>query len=155
MITELDLQNPGHLHAIFTIQRAAYTIEAELIGSFEIPALHESLEDLQQSGEVFLGYWFNNQLAGAISSKCEGDVLDIHRLIVDPPFFRRGIGNALVQSIIAHTEPEIKTIIVSTGARNLPAKKLYTQLGFREQGDVEVIPNLWITQFALNVSNEA
>ncbi|WP_201379417.1 N-acetyltransferase [Ktedonobacter sp. SOSP1-52] len=131
---------------LLEMQRAAYLIEAELIGSFAIPALQEDLETLQNSDEIFYGYWIDDRLAGAISYKKEGGLLDIYRLVVHPSYFRRGIGKALV-SFVEGVEEGRERIIVSTGARNLPAKRLYEGLGFSEIGEREVIPGLWITLF--------
>ena len=131
---------------LLEVQRTAYLVEAELIGSFAIPALREGLETLQKSGETFYGYWIDEKLAGAIAYKREGKVLDIYRLVVHPNYFRRGIGKALV-SFVEGVEEGIERIIVSTGSKNLPAKKLYEGLGFREIGEKEVIPGLWITLF--------
>ena len=128
------------------MQRAAYAVEAELIGSNEIPPLKETLEALQQSGETFYGYWVDEYLVGAISYKRAATLLDIHRLVVHPAYFRRGIGKALVQWV-EQVEPGIEHIVVSTGTKNIPAKSLYTQFGFVEQADKEVIPGLFITLF--------
>ena len=38
-------------------------------------------------------------------------------------------------------------IVVSTGAKNYPAKKLYLGLGFRETAQVEVAPTLYVSFF--------
>lgn len=73
-------------------------------------------------------------------------MLDIHRLVVHPAYFRRGIGQALVR-MVEQVEDGIKTIVVSTGAKNIPAKRLYRQLGYSEKGNKEVVPGLVITLF--------
>ncbi|GHO62458.1 hypothetical protein KSC_013500 [Ktedonobacter sp. SOSP1-52] len=145
-IGKIHLQDMTQAQELLEMQRAAYLIEAELIGSFAIPALQEDLETLQNSDEIFYGYWIDDRLAGAISYKKEGGLLDIYRLVVHPSYFRRGIGKALV-SFVEGVEEGRERIIVSTGARNLPAKRLYEGLGFSEIGEREVIPGLWITLF--------
>ncbi|WP_201373206.1 GNAT family N-acetyltransferase [Ktedonobacter robiniae] len=145
-IGKIYLQDMAQAKELLEMQRAAYLVEAELIGSFAIPALQEDLETLQNSDEIFYGYWIDHRLAGAISYKKEGGLLDIYRLMVHPRYFRRGIGKALV-SFVEGVEEGIERIIVSTGARNLPAKKLYEGLGFRDIGEREVIAGLWITHF--------
>lgn len=66
------------------------------------------------------------------------------------PIFRRGIGKTLVQ-FVEQVEDGIETIIVSTGAKNVPAKRLYTQLGFVEKKEEEVIPGLIISLFEKNI----
>lgn len=145
-IGKFQLQNIQQAQLLLEVQRAAYLVEAELIGSSAIPALQEDLEALQSSDEIFYGYWLDGELAGAISYKREGEVLDIYRLVVHPGYFRRGIGKALV-SFVEGVEEGIERIIVSTGSRNAPAKRLYEGLGFSEVGVKEVIPGLWITLF--------
>ena len=73
-------------------------------------------------------------------------MLDIHRLVVHPAYFRRGIGQALVR-MVEQVEDGIKTIVVSTGAKNIPATRLYWQLGYIEKENKEVVPGLVITLF--------
>ncbi|GHO46981.1 GNAT family N-acetyltransferase [Ktedonospora formicarum] len=146
MIHRIHLQDVQQAKQLLEVQRAAYFVEAELIGSFAIPALHEDLQALQRCDETFYGYWVNERLVGAISYKKASELLDIHRLVVHPASFRRGIGKALVQ-FVEHAEEDMERVIVSTGTKNLPAKQLYTQLGFVEVGEKEVIPGLFITLF--------
>jgi hypothetical protein len=51
----LDLCDQPTASELLELQRRAYRVEAELIGSFAIPALHETLAELQRCGETFLG----------------------------------------------------------------------------------------------------
>src|SRR5258708_29589571 len=51
----LDLSDPDTLRRLRELQRAAYAVEAELIGFDGIPPLQESLRDLRDCGESFLG----------------------------------------------------------------------------------------------------
>ena len=153
MIRRLHLQDIHQARQLLEVQRAAYLVEAELIGSFDIPPLHEDLESLQQSGETFYGYWVEEALSGAISYKRMHHILDIYRLVVHPAYFRRGIGKALVQ-FVERVEDGIEIITVSTGAKNVPAKRLYSQLGFVEKRDEEVLPGLLIRHFEKNINRE-
>lgn len=72
---------------LLALQKLSYRKEADLIGSDEIPPLHETLEALQASSETFYGYFLDGQLAGAISYKRGDDLLDIYRMMVHPAFF--------------------------------------------------------------------
>jgi ribosomal protein S18 acetylase RimI-like enzyme len=146
MIRRLNLQDRGEAIALLALQKRAYRQEADLIGSEEIPPLHETLEALQQSTETFYGYILDRQLAGAISYKREGDLLDIYRMMVHPDYFRRGIARALLQ-FVEGCETGIKRIIVSTGSLNTPACTLYEHQGFTATAEEEIIPHLWITHF--------
>jgi ribosomal protein S18 acetylase RimI-like enzyme len=145
-LERLDLTQRRVASAILKLQRRAYRIEAELIGSDEIPPLRETFEDLQASKETFLGAYLDGRLAGAISWRVNAGVLDLHRLVVDPNYFRAGVGTALVRGALA-AEPNATRAIVQTGASNEPAKRLYRREGFKEIGDVEVTPGLWVTRF--------
>jgi hypothetical protein len=81
----LDLSDPDTLRRLRDLQRASYAVEAELIGFDGIPALHESLEELRDCGESFLGLDDETGLAGAVSwVRLQDGTLDICRLMVHP-----------------------------------------------------------------------
>lgn len=134
MIKSLDFSDSTLAQRALDIQKLAYRIEADLIGFEGIPPLHETLEDLRQSSETFLGYFVEDVLAGMISYSIEDTALDIGRLVVHPDYFRRGIGQALVRHV--ESLAGIEKWIVSTGALNHPARKLYENLGFHCTGEV-------------------
>jgi ribosomal protein S18 acetylase RimI-like enzyme len=146
-LERLDLTQRRVASAVLELQRRAYRIEAELIGSDEIPPLSETLEELQASGETFLGAYLEGSLVGTISWRVDAGVLDLHRLVVDPSRFRAGIGAALVRAALA-AEPEAERAIVQTGSANEPAKRLYRREGFEEIDEVEVAPGLRVTRFS-------
>ncbi|MET3291775.1 UNVERIFIED_CONTAM: ribosomal protein S18 acetylase RimI-like enzyme [Brevibacillus sp. OAP136] len=104
------------------------------------------MASLQACGETFYGYWVDGELASAISYKCEEDVLDIHRMIVHPAHFRKGIASQLVQYVLGQ-EKGLEKAIVATGAKNEPAKALYLRQGFEALQDQEVAPGVYITLF--------
>jgi ribosomal protein S18 acetylase RimI-like enzyme len=129
-IAPLDLADPATAEALVAVQRAAYRVEAELLGTDDLPPLRERPADLRASGERFLGAWLDGRLVGAVSWKEDPrGTVDIHRLAVDPGAFRRGIGSALLQALDARLEPA--RTVVATGAANLPARRLYETRGFR------------------------
>jgi ribosomal protein S18 acetylase RimI-like enzyme len=144
---QLDIARGEIASAVLDLQRRAYRIEAELIGSDEIPPLRESLEQLQASGETFLGAYLDGMLVGTISWRVVDGVIDLHRLVVDPGSHRAGIGTALVRAALA-ADPNAERAIVQTGAANEPAKQLYRREGFAEIDEIEVAPGLRVTRFA-------
>jgi ribosomal protein S18 acetylase RimI-like enzyme len=143
-IERLDLADPQVAMEILAVQRAAYAVEAELIGSGAIPPLHETLEELQATTERFLGIRDDDGLAAVVSWHRHPDgTLDVCRLAVAPRAFRRGYASALLDAV-DEREPARRTV-VSTGAANAPALSLYKQRGFVEVGTVEVEPGLKVT----------
>lgn len=144
-IQQLDLMNHTLTEELLALQKSAYAIEAKLVGFPNLPPLHETVEELQTSGEIFYGYFVDGELAGAISYKIEGKTLDIHRMMVHPNFFRRGIARQLLELVLAL--PEIERAIVMTGAANQPAKKLYETFGFVEITQEMVVEGLMISRF--------
>jgi ribosomal protein S18 acetylase RimI-like enzyme len=146
VIRDLDLSDELQVLEILDLQRASYSVEAELIGSFDIPPLKDTTDTLRRCGETFYGFFEQERLVAAISYKREDDILDIHRLVVHPDHFRKGIARALVE----HVEELAVTadrIVVSTGTNNVPARRLYRSLGFEETGEAEVAPGLRVTFF--------
>ena len=69
-----------------------------------------------------------------MSWKRSGPLVDIHRLVVHPDRFRRGIAGALLDALEAH-QPDAERWIVATGAANEPARRLYERHGFAPVGE--------------------
>ncbi|MBA4494536.1 GNAT family N-acetyltransferase [Paenactinomyces guangxiensis] len=146
MIQLLDVKDRTVAQKVLKVQKLSYQVEADLIGFQGIPPLHDTLESLMQCNETFLGYFFTDQLAGFISYVKDGKTLDIHRLAVSPAFFRKGVASALITCLLKQ-EQDMKKAVVSTGAKNTPAKNLYRRFGFSEVGEVEVAPGVSLTLF--------
>lgn len=144
IIREIELNDVMAAAEVLDLQKKSYRIEADLIGTDEIPPLKETFEQLQNCGETFMGYYIEGVLAGAVSFKKEGKVLDIHRMMVHPDSFRRGIAGKLLAEI---ERQDCQEILVSTGAANTPAIKLYEKLGFVHQHDSVVGNGLVIANF--------
>lgn len=145
MIEKLDIRRPETARAVLKLQRSSYAVEAEIIGSWELPPLWETLEELRLSEEHFHGYFLEGSLAGAVSVKMSGNTLDIHRLMVAPECFRRGVAGAMLRHVEGGGGWE--KITVSTGSKNTPAKRLYLSNGFVEAVEDEVVPGLFVARF--------
>ena len=131
---------------LLELQRRAYRVEADLIGSDEIPPLRETLAELQACGETFLGARADGTLVAAVSWRVVDETIDLHRLVVDPTRFREGLGSTLVRAALA-AEPSCRQAIVQTGAANEPAKALYRAEGFSAAGELEPAPGLRVARF--------
>lgn len=133
---------------LLAVQRAAYQVEASVIGDDRIPALHEDVEELCAAPLSWLGAFDDDgRLIGAVAWAEDADGVDIDRLVVDPMIHRRGAGRRLVQRVLSRAGG--RPIGVSTGRDNLPARTLYQELGFKQINDTEVVPGLWVTHLAL------
>ncbi|MEK5483753.1 MULTISPECIES: GNAT family N-acetyltransferase [unclassified Viridibacillus] len=144
MIKIIDISNSKNAEDVLNIQIPSYKVEAEIIGSYEIPPLKDTVYTLQHCGETFFGYYENEELCGVISIKVDDDV-DIHRLIVHPNHFRKGIAQLLLNFI--ETKFQIETIKVATGSKNIPAVSFYKKNGFRNIKEVIVNEQLSLTFF--------
>jgi len=117
------------LHAV---QMIAYAQEAKLLGAIYFPPLERTVDEVRATDDVFLAALLSEELVGAVSvwPDPEGMGMNISSLVVTPQFQRRGIGAALMASVLAtHGNG---AITVQTGAKNLPALSLYARAGFTE-----------------------
>ncbi len=144
----LDLADDTELRAVVELQRAAYAVEAQLVGSDAIPALRETPEELRAAPERWIGTYDDGELVAALVYLATPAVLDVSKLVVAPAAARRGHGERLVRRVLDLVPRP--TTVVSTGAANVPAVALYRKLGFRAVGDEEAVPGLTVTHFELH-----
>ncbi|MFD2672515.1 GNAT family N-acetyltransferase [Marinicrinis sediminis] len=130
-IIQIDKQCTESMERIWSIQQAAYPLEAKWIGFDRIPPLMESFEELCRTPEFFLGCMLDQVLVGAISyEQIAGDRMEICRMMVHPPFHRQGVASRLLAHFLQLNED--KWIEVCTGEGNEPAIQLYQKHGFRQ-----------------------
>jgi ribosomal protein S18 acetylase RimI-like enzyme len=129
--------------ATHEVVRAAYRVEAELIGTDAIPALHESLALMRELPLRWLGIGEPEAVLGWAQ---DSGAVDIDRLCVRPDRFRRGLASALLTALLERTSGRVS---VSTGAANTPAVALYQRHGFTRTGTAEPEPGLLVATFAL------
>lgn len=145
MIKQFDIGLPKNAEKLLEIQMPAYKVEAEIIGYNDIPPLKDTVNTLKECRETFFGYYINEELCAAISVKVIDNEVDIHRLIVHPDHFRKGIAQKLLTFIERQFDKRI--IIVATGSKNKPAITLYKKNGFRITKEVQVNEHLSLTYF--------
>lgn len=138
---------------ILAIQIPAYEIEAKYINSAAIPRLYDTVEDIQNCNETFYGYIFENKLIGFISFINEGDFIDIHRLVVSPDYFNRGIATKLLLHLFNIFSNDAK-YIVQTGKANKPALSLYKKHGFIVVNDIVLPDGIILTQLEKTEKNK-
>jgi ribosomal protein S18 acetylase RimI-like enzyme len=145
MIKSFLIDNEKITRRILTIQHPAYQIEADLIGFQGIPGLSETVEDIMNSKETFIGYYEDEELLGVLSYEEAVEFVDICRLVVSPAAFRKGIGRQLVTYILEKISGS-RDVIVSTGLKNVPAVTLYEKLKFQPASFVEIAPGVQIVK---------
>ncbi|URM34682.1 GNAT family N-acetyltransferase [Cytobacillus firmus] len=145
MIKEINIKDRTAAEQVLSVQLPAYKIEAEIIGCPDLPPLKDTAATLQITGETFFGYFIVEKLCGAISFKEKNDILDIHRLIVHPEHFRKGIAQKLLNFI--ERRQMIKKMVVTTGSKNTPAVAFYLKNGFREVEKIDINESLTISAF--------
>lgn len=138
----LDLTDTATARQVFELQRAAYQVEADLIGFDGIPPLHETFDDLVAQPLTWIGVRQADRVVAALAYALDGEYCDIDRLVVDPDHFGRGYASALVASLLGY-----RHITVSTGTANAPARRLYEKHGFQPTGEREIAPGVTVTQY--------
>ncbi|MGW3917347.1 GNAT family N-acetyltransferase, partial [Streptomyces sp. NPDC005070] len=137
--------------AVHQIARRSYAIEAELIGFEGIPALTETLEEMQARPLRWIGMVTRDgQITSFVAWRrlAGEDGVDIDRVCVDPQWFRHGFALRLLDRLLTELAPSGK-VLVSTGADNRPAINLYERLGFTRVGTVRPVPGLLMAEFRL------
>ena len=89
MILKLNSSSFEVATSILQVQIPAYKVEADYLNSTAIPRLYDTVNDIQSCVETFYGYFSENKLVGFISFVQEEKLIDIHRLVVSPDFFKR------------------------------------------------------------------
>lgn len=129
MIQLLQTNSLKTAQTMLDIQQRSYKVEANLIGFQNLPPLFQTAKNIQKDHASYLAYFIQDSIVGFLSYETSNDQLEIHKMVVDPSFFRQGIASKLLDQLILENK-ETKTIIVSTGAKNTPAIDLYKKKGF-------------------------
>ncbi len=119
--------------AILVLQKLAFQSEAVRYDDFTMPPLVQSIEDLRRTFEdhVFLKAVVDDRLVGSVRACQDGQTCRIGRLVVDPDFWRRGIGTDLMERIEAHFSHAMR-VEIFTGHKSEHTLRLYTRRGYRE-----------------------
>lgn len=130
MILHLNHTDPKIASAINALQKESYLVESQLIKYPHHPNLNQATADIQNSHEIFFGYYIKKDLAGVISYETESPTaITICRLIVKPSKFGKGIAGELINSVEKSVHG-LEEIYVQTGKDNVPAINRYKKSGF-------------------------
>ncbi len=140
---------PGDAGELLTLQRACWVQEALANDLLDIPALHESLDDVR----AWLGEWDTyvvrraGRLVAAVRGRVEsgvagahGDVWDIGRIMVAPDLQGSGLGRVLLEHIQAVAPAHVASYVLFTGAASARNQRMYKKAGFRLRSDLPAPP---------------
>jgi tRNA (guanine37-N1)-methyltransferase len=121
---------------LLVLQRCCWVDEAIANDTLDIPALHESLEDVRAWIDVWSAWCvrLDGRLVGAVRARREGSLWDIGRLMVAPDLAGRGLGRFLLGFAEARAPAGVDTIVLFTGARSVRNITMYERAGFRRTG---------------------
>ncbi len=128
----------GDVDAVLSVQRAAFTVEAQLYDDPSLPPLQESREqliaDLDRSrGLVALD---GDRVVGSVRVRVEGTSLHIARLSVAPDQQGRGLGTLLLAR--AESVADAEEALLFTGHLSASNLRLYARAGYVERRRVRV-----------------
>lgn len=128
MIRKLNHTNPAVARNIRDVFQVSYAVEAKLLNAIDFPPLKRTLQEYLNTETQFYGFWKDDALAAVVEIRAYKNATHIQSLVVDPAYFRQGIGKQLVQ--FTFDTFDTKLFHVETGAANGPAIQLYEKLGF-------------------------
>ena len=129
-IEKLDHHQKQTARQIYSVFQRSYRIEAQLLGVSLFPPLQDKIQDIQHSNSDYYGYWEGRSLAAVAELEVSRFSVTICSFVVDPDYFRRGIGSSLLDAVLSYFPDRDK--VVETGLDNQPAIALYHKKGFRE-----------------------
>ncbi len=130
--TDIHVATGADAAEILVLQRCCWVAEALANDTLEIPALHESLQDVRD----WLDSWsvwcvrMNGRLVGAVRAHRAGTSWEIGRLMVAPDLAGRGLGRQLLAHAEAVAPPDVATIELFTGAHSERNISIYERAGF-------------------------
>ncbi len=123
---------------VFTLQRAAFVIEGQQNGSFQIPPLTDGIEVVEAAltRDTVLVARLRGRLVGAVIGTAgeAGDWI-IGRLVVVPDLQARGIGGRLLDAAEAAAPPNRTVLRLITGAGSKRNIGFYARRGYRVVGE--------------------
>lgn len=128
---------------LLRLQHDAYRRQAELIGSDRLDSLGADEDTLPAWRGRYLVAWEGTQLLGAVAWR-PGSVVDVDRVMVDPPAHGRGVASQLLEAVLASVGDV--PIATFTGRDNGPGLRLYRRFGFEPVGDERSPRGFWITR---------
>ncbi len=119
---------------ICVLQRCCWVTEAVLNCTLDIPALHETFDDVAgwvASHQVWT-VRLAERLIGGVRAHRQGDRWEIGRLMVAPDHTGRGLGRWLLAHAEQAAPRDVEHLDLFTGARSTRNRRMYERAGYRE-----------------------
>ncbi len=122
---------------LLVLQRCCWVDEALANDTLDLPALRESLDDVEEWIETWATWCVrrNGRLIGAVRARQEDDAWEIGRLMVAPDFAGQGLGRWLLAQAEAAAPDAVTRWVLFTGARSTRNLAMYERAGYRAVQD--------------------
>jgi GNAT superfamily N-acetyltransferase len=114
------------------LQRCCWVDEAIVNDTLAIPALHESPEQVGEwlADQHAMGLWLDGRLLGLVRTRRAGTDWHVGRLAVVPDLRGHGLGRWLPRTAEAAADPDIRRVVLFTGADSQRNIDLYQSEGY-------------------------
>ena len=128
LISQADKKD---VYEILALQKVAYQSESELYSDVSLPALEQSLTEIEQDFEkkTFLKAQVNGKIIASVRGYQQENTAFISRLTVHPYFQGKGLGIKMVEEM-EQAFPQVKRFEVFTGDKSKRNLHLYGKLGY-------------------------
>ena len=137
---------------VYTVQRAAFAVEAQRYVDVLLPPLTETVDDILDDLQRGVGLVavLDGRLVGSIRVRAEGDVLHLSRLSVAPDLHGRGLGAQLLAA--AERALPGRRAVLFTGEQSASNLHLYTSRGYALTGQAKAPGGVVLVHLAKELS---
>ncbi|MGW2353306.1 GNAT family N-acetyltransferase [Actinacidiphila glaucinigra] len=125
--------HPDDAAAVTVLQRCCWVEEAIANGTLDLPALHESPEQVRGWLATWhtTGLWLDGRLLGMVRTRRIDTDWHVGRLAVVPDLRGHGLGRWLLNTAETAAEPDCRRIVLFTGAASHGNLDLYRGAGYQ------------------------
>ena len=123
---------------LYELQLIAFESEAEMIGSREVPALQESIED---NAADFINWQVlkltneDNKIIAAIRYRVNDDIVEIGRVMTHPDYRLQGLAQLLLEEVDKAYPDNTKELYTCT--KSWTNIRLYQKMGYKNHKEVD------------------
>lgn len=117
--------------ALYTLQLLAFESEAQMIGSRDVPALKETLEQSENDfahWQVLKLVSDNGAIIGSIRFRHTGGITEVGRLMVHPDYRHQGLAQMLLTQVDLACPDQVRELYTCT--RSVSNIRLYEKMGY-------------------------